>query len=302
MREGPADVTSPAHGNRTLDWDKLVVRTFLALWLAVLVVPVVMMLAFSFFTTEGMQTVFRPTLETWKTLFSSGRWFVGVRTLGFAFMVTAVALAAAVPFAFWLSKRCSSVALRSAILVAMTIPFFLEITSRTIVWRFLLGSSGPINRGLEAIGMPAQAWLLYSEPAVLFGMVILYFPSMFFPIYMAIELLETSLLNAAEDLGATPWQVFRLVVIPLAMPGILAGIVFTMVPAMAEFVVPQLLGGFNVNMLGNSINAALAALKYPTAAALSAFVLLALVVLAVMLRVSAKRSRVLASATEGLQT
>lgn len=273
-----------------------VIIGFTMLWVGLLILPLAMMLVYSLFTTDGFSTRYAPSLQTWTTLFSSGRWIVGARTFGVAASVTAITLVLAFPFAFWLSKRCRSDRLRAGMLVALTIPFFLETTSRTIVWRAILGSDGVVNAGLAVVGVQAQTWLLYSEFSVQFGMAILYFPSMVFPIYMSLDLIEDALIAAAEDMGARPWQVMRLIVVPLAMPGILAGIIFTLVPVMAEFVVPQLLGGSNVNLLGNSINAALAALKYPTAAALSAFVLAVLLGLAAVLIMFARRSHTLRGA------
>jgi ABC-type spermidine/putrescine transport system permease subunit I len=287
-------MTQPAPRPRTAS-DAIVIG-FAVLWVGLMILPLGLMLVYSLFTTEGFSTSFTPSTETWATLFSSGRWIVGARTFVMAASVTAVTLVVAFPFAFWLAKRCRSDRVRATILVALTIPFFLETTSRTIVWRTILGSEGLLNAGLEALGLPAQTWLLYSGFSVQFGMVILFFPSMVFPIYMSLDLIDDALIAAAEDIGARPAQVMWLVVLPLAMPGILAGIIFTMVPVLAEFVVPQLLGGSNVNLLGNSINAALAALKYPTAAALSAFVLAVLVVLCAALLIFARRSQTIRGA------
>lgn len=275
---------------------RLLVAGFLAAWAGLILIPLALMLAYSLFRTEGFGTVHEVSGETWAMLFSSGRWVVGARTFGFALVVTAVAAAIAVPFAFWVSKRCRSGRLRAAVLVALTIPFFLEITSRTIVWRTILGTGGLVNQLLELVGIPAQPWLLFSPFAVGFGMVLLYFPAMFFPTFMAMELIDDSLIAAAEDAGAAPLQVMGLVVLPLALPGILAGMTFTFVPAMAEFAVPQILGGFNVNLLGNSINAALSALRYPMAAALSGFVLASLALFAGLLWLRLRRSQGLGAA------
>jgi len=289
----------PAKRQRTAS--DVIVIGFSAVWVGLLIVPLAMMLGYSLFTTEGFKTNTTVSTQTWATLFSTGRWIVVARTFALAAIVTTITLFVAFPFAFWLAKRCRSSRLRASILVALTIPFFLETTSRTIIWRAILGADGVVNAGLEGLGLQAQTWLLYSAFSVQFGMVILFFPSMVFPIYISLNLIDNALIAAAEDLGARPGQVMWLIVLPLAFPGILAGIIFTLVPAMAEFAVPQLLGGSNVNLLGNSINAALAALKYPTAAALSAFVIAVLVVLGAVLLLFARRSQTLRGAFSELR-
>lgn len=283
----PARIAEPAR----ISGSVLLVGAFLVFWLAVLIAPLALLLVYSLFTTAGLETVYTASPETWQTLFTSGRWLVGIRTIGVAALVTAIALALAFPFAFWLAKGCRSNAIRVGVLIALTVPFFLEITSRTVVWRAILGNEGLINTLIGFAGMPTQTWLLYSPFAVHFGMVLLYFPSMFFPLYMALGLIDDQQIAAAEDLGASPLQCVRLVILPLAMPGIVAGVIFTLVPTMAEFVTPQLLGGSNVNLLGNSISAALAAIKYPMAAALSCFVIVVLVVLLALLLIVRGRGR-----------
>jgi ABC-type spermidine/putrescine transport system permease subunit I len=280
--------TAPRRAVNAYGW---VVLAFLAGWTCLLILPLLILFAYSFFTTQGFNTVYEPSLDTWTTLVESGRWLVGVRTLGVALAVTAIILVFAFPFALWLSKGCRSHLARATILTALTIPFFLEITSRTVVWRAILGTEGIVNSFLGLLGTEPQSWMLYSGFAVHFGMVLLYFPSMVFPIFMAIELIDDQLIGAAEDLGASPAQVLRLVILPLALPGVVAGTIFTLAPTMAEFVVPQLLGGFNLNLLGNSINSALGTLKYPMAAALSAFVLLVLIALLGLFLVLARRIR-----------
>jgi len=255
------------------------VMLFVAAWTVLVVTPLALMLVYSLFRTQGFATDFTPGLETWRTFFDSGRWQVVVRTVRIGLTVTLIVMAISLPFAIWLAKGCRSASVRAALVTLITIPFFLDVASRTIVWRTLLGSEGAVNTLLGVVGIPPQAWLLYSEFAVHFGMVIVYFPTMVLPIMLVLTLIDDDLLEASGDLGASRWRTFVDVLLPLALPGIAAGVVFTMVPAMADVVVPQIMGGFNVNMLGNSVDAALDALKYPMAAALSSFVVAVLLVL-----------------------
>lgn len=255
-----------------------VVGLIVLAWFVLVIVPIIVLFAFSFFTTAQFRTVYSPTITTWVELFSSGRWEVTLRTLRIAMTVTLIELAVGFPFALWLAKGRVSKVGRAVCLAMLTIPFFLDVSSRTIVWRAILGQSGLINTLLMGLGLsdaPLE-WLLYSEVAVLFGMVVTLFPPMVMPIYLAISLIDDTLLEASNDLGASPWQTLSRVIIPLSLPGVMAGIVFCLGPALAAWVEPGMLGGGFVNLISNSIESAYSALRYPVVAALSAFVILLL--------------------------
>ena len=251
------------------------VTVFVVSWFVLVILPLLLLLVYTFLQSKGFRVVWEPTFATWATLFESGRWLVTVRTLRIAFTITAIELLIAFPFALWLAKGCRSPALKAVVLAALTIPFFLDLSSRTIVWRAILGRQGLLNTALMEVGIidaPID-WLLFSEFAVHFGMLAPYFPTMVFPIFLVLSLVDDEYIQASRDLGASPLQTLVYVILPLSLPGIMAGIVFTLVPTMAEYVVPWLMGGFNVNMLGRSVESALTALKYPTAAALSTFII-----------------------------
>lgn len=257
------------------------VMLILVTWFVLVIVPIVVLFAFSFFSTVQFRTVYEPTLDTWIGLFSSGRWEVTLRTLRIALTVTVIELLMAFPFALWLAKGCRSGTGRAVCLAMLTIPFFLDMSSRTIVWRAILGQSGLVNTlllGAGVVDTPVE-WLLYSEVAVHFGMVVSLFPPMVMPIYLAINLIDDTLLEASNDLGASPWQTLSRVIVPLSLPGIMAGIVFCLGPALAAWVEPGMLGGGFVNLISNSIESAYSALRYPVVAALSAFVILLLLLL-----------------------
>lgn len=250
-------------------------------WFVLVIVPIIVLFAFSFFTTEQFRTVYTPTTTTWVELFSSGRWEVTLRTLRVALTVTLIELAVGFPFALWLAKGRVGKVGRAVCLAMLTIPFFLDVSSRTIVWRAILGQSGLVNTVLMGLGLTDAPvdWLLYSEVAVLFGMVVTLFPPMVMPIYLAISLIDDTLLEASNDLGASPWQTLSRVIIPLSLPGVMAGIVFCLGPALAAWVEPGMLGGGFVNLISNSIESAYSALRYPVVAALSAFVILLLLLM-----------------------
>ena len=279
------------------------VAAFLVLWFVLVILPLLLLLVYTFLHSKGYRVVWEPGFATWTTLFESGRWLVTVRTLRIAFTITVIELLIAFPFALWLAKGCRSPALKAVILAALTIPFFLDLSSRTIVWRAILGRQGLLNTALIEMGLidaPID-WLLFSEFAVHFGMLAPYFPTMVFPIFLVLSLVDDEYIQASQDLGATPLQTLVYVILPLSLPGIMAGIVFTLVPTMAEYVVPWLMGGFNVNMLGRSVENALTALKYPTAAALSTFIIALLGALLATLSLLLRRTGGLAGIFETLR-
>jgi ABC-type spermidine/putrescine transport system permease subunit I len=181
----------------------------------------------------------------------------------------------------WLAKGCRSRGVQAAALALLTIPFFLDISSRTIVWRAILGQNGLINSillGMGVIDHPME-WMLYTEFSVHFGMIAPYFPTMVLPIFLAVTFIDDDLIAASSDLGASPLQNLRNIIIPLSLPGVMAGVIFTLGPALAAWVEPGMLGGGFVNLLSNSVESAYTALKYPTLAALSTLVVLLLAVL-----------------------
>ncbi|MFB2553863.1 ABC transporter permease [Ensifer soli] len=272
---------------------KVAVPAFLLAWALIVILPLAVIVLFSFLQVRSFRVVYEPTLATWISIVESGRWLAAVRTLRIALTMTVIELLLAFPFALWLAKGCRSKTVKAAVITLLTIPFFLDAASRIIVWRSILGTNGAINTALISTGLIDQPleWLLYSEFAVHFGLLGTHFPTMVFPIFMSIALIDDDYLQASSDLGASPAQTLFGIVVPLALPGIIAGIVFTLVPLMAAFVEPQLLGGGFVDLLGNSVDSALQQLKYPTAAALSTLVVALLgVCLAVLIAVTRRRA------------
>jgi ABC-type spermidine/putrescine transport system permease subunit I len=252
----------------------LTVPVFLVVWSALVLLPLLVIVGFSFLQVKSYRVVYEPTLSTWQAVIDSGRWVSAVRTLRIGITMTLIELLLAFPFALWLAKGCKSKTVKALIITLLTIPFFLDTSSRIIVWRSILGTNGTVNTVLSSLGLidrPIE-WLLYSEFTVHFGMLGSYFPTMVFPIFMILTLVDDEYIQASSDLGASPAQTLLHVILPLSLPGIVAGVVFTLVPLMAAFVEPQMLGGGFVNLLGNSVDSALQELKYPTAAALSTIV------------------------------
>lgn len=215
------------------------------------------------------------TLGAYESIIESGRWRVLLRSGGMAFLVTSVCLVGALPFALWLAKRARSEWLKQGIWICLTVPFFLDPSARTLVWRAVLGSTGIVNTFFLESGLIRDpiSWLLFSDFAVAFGLIPSYFPNMVWPIYLAILLIDDDLIVASRDLGATPFQTLTTVVLPLAAPGIVAGIIFTFIPVLGDNVTTNLLGGGKKEYVADSVTSLVTTMNYAGAAAFATIVL-----------------------------
>jgi ABC-type spermidine/putrescine transport system permease subunit I len=281
-----------------------IVPAFLAVWVVLVLIPLAVLFVFSFFETKNFQTVFHPSLSTWADLLESGRLAVTIRTLRIALTVTLIELLVGFPFALWLAKGGASKTMRATVLALLTIPFFLDLSSRTIVWRAILGQNGLVNSLLAWSGLVDQPveWILYTEWSVHFGMILSYFPMMVLPVFTAMTAIDDSLIEASNDLGASPTQTLFNVIVPLSLPGVFAGFVLTLGSALAAWVEPEMLGGGFVNLLSNSVESAFTALRYPVVAALTTFVIALLAVLLLVMMAFARRFGDLSSAFRVLKS
>lgn len=273
---------------------------FLLSWSFFVLIPIAGLLLWSFLTMENFRPVWDLSLQAYREVFASGRWEVTARTLGIASLVTLLEIVLALPFALWLSKGTKNMGLKITVLAALTIPFFLSLSARTIVWRALLGLHGPVNYALMASGVidgPLD-WLLFSQFSVILGLIGPYFPTMVFPLYLSINLIDDEMLAASTDLGATPGFTFWHVILPLAFPGLGAGIIFTFVPMIGDSVVPTLLGGGHVILLSASVESLLRILNYSVAAALS--VVMLSIMVGVILVVSLVSTKIITSKSSAL--
>jgi spermidine/putrescine transport system permease protein len=141
---------------------------------------------------------------------------------------------------------------RNTVLLLLVIPMWINFLLRTYAWMVLLGRRGVLNRILEFFGLPGQDWL-YTETAVLIGMVYNFLPFMVLPLYSALSRIGKETIEAAEDLGAGRFVVFRRVILPQSVPGVIAGITMVFMPAVSAFVVSALLGGGQYMLIGNLV-------------------------------------------------
>jgi spermidine/putrescine transport system permease protein len=200
------------------------------------------------------------------------------RSLVLAAATTALCLLAGYPVAYWLARRAPA-HLRKALLVLVILPFWTSFLVRMYAWIFLLRTEGLVNLGLAALGLPASN-LLYNQSAVLLGQVYGELPFIILPLYASLEKLDPELLDAAADLGASPPEVIRRVVLPLTRPGIVAGAILVFIPSLGAYLAPDLLGGARDVYVGSLIQSQFAVARdIPFGAALS-FTLSVLVLLA----------------------
>jgi spermidine/putrescine transport system permease protein len=250
---------------------------------ALLVLPGVLWLA-AFFVlpllTLARTSVAAPWWDGYARAFT-GYGAIFARSFGFAALATVAALLLAYPLAYVLAFRAGPK--RSVLLGLVILPFFTTFLVRTFAWKTILNDGGLIVRVLQAVHLlPPNGRLLDTAWAVIGGLTYNFLPFMILPIYASLEKIDRRLVEAAQDLFSSPVRAFRLVVLPLSLPGVLAGSLLTFIPAAGDFVNAELLGGPNQRMIGSVIQAQfLQARDYPLAAALS-FGLMAVITVGVV--------------------
>ncbi|MBU1294966.1 MAG: ABC transporter permease [Gammaproteobacteria bacterium] len=217
-----------------------------------------------------------------------------LRSVGLAIATVLCTLFICYPVAFWVSTL--SAKKKALCIFLITLPFFASMVVRLYAWVLILRNSGFANQFLEATGLITEPLnLMFSGTAVIIGMVYIFIPFMFLPIYSSVEKLDKNLLQASEDLGATPFTTFRKIIFPLTLPGIVAGCILVFIPSLGNFVVPDLLGGAKVLMIGNMIEQQfLYARNWPFGATLSMVIIfMMMIILSIYLYKSAKKQAAL---------
>ena len=212
------------------------------------------------------------------------------RSLWLAIVTTVICLAMGFPLAYVIARAPRR--WQGVLLFLVIIPFWTNFLVRTYAWMFILRTEGLLNQALLALGLIHEPLnLLFTDWAVLIGLVYGYLPFMVLPLYAALERLDRSLVEAAWDLYAKPVQVFTRVVLPLSRPGVIAGCVLVFIPSLGAYVTPDLLGGARTMMVGNLIqHQYLVVRDWPFGSSLS-FVLMAGVLAAVLYYLRADGAR-----------
>lgn len=225
--------------------------------------------------------IWRFSLENYRDLWH----VVYARILGqsliLASLTTMICLVMGLPLAYYIARLSPR---RQAVwLMLIMIPFWTNFLVRTYAWMFILRTEGLLNTlllGLGVITTPLD--LLYTDTAVLIGLVYGYLPFMVFPLYATLERLDQAVIEAARDLYADQWSVFRRVIVPLAKPGIIAGCLLVFIPSFGAFLTPDLLGGARNMMVGNLIqHEYLVARDWPLGSAVSLVLLMIVIAAAV---------------------
>ncbi|WP_374371874.1 ABC transporter permease subunit [Dongia sp.] len=260
-------------------------------WLAVFfVVPFVIVLKISFAQTIIAQPPYTPMfgpasvpnhelLLNYDRLFSDWLYAIAYgNSLKLAAISTIACLLIGYPMAYGIA-RCSP-STRSLLLLAIILPFWTSFLIRVYAWMGILGKEGVLNDALLTLGIiDAPLQLLYTPLAMYIGIVYTYLPFMILPLYANLEKMDLSLLEAAQDLGCRPMKAFFVITVPLSFPGIIAGSLLVFIPAVGEYVIPELLGGPDALMIGRVVYNEFAQNRdWPMSAAVAVAILLLLVI------------------------
>ncbi len=199
-------------------------------------------------------------------------------SLRIALISTALALLVGYPFAYGMAKAPHS--LRPVLLMLTVLPFWTSFLIRVYAWIGILKNEGLLNGALLALGViSAPLTILNTDVAVYIGIVYSYLPFMVLPIYASLERMDGRLIEAAQDLGCPPTRAFWRITVPLSLPGVVAGAFLVFIPAVGEFVIPDLLGGSGTLMIGKTLwDEFFTNRDWPLASAVAVLLLLVLVI------------------------
>ena len=221
-------------------------------WAALmLILPMALIALYSFSNQGNTIIAFSLTFEHYVRFFTDPDFLLILwRSLLIALKTTAICLLLGYPVAYFIS-RCAE-GIQNTLILAITLPTWINALVRTYAWIGLLSEGGILSRMLAFLGF-GNVEMLYTEGAVLLGMVYNFIPFMILQINTSLCKMDHSLLNAAADLGANPRQTFWKVTFPLSLPGVINGITLVFLPAVSSFFIPKLLGGGQFFLIGNVI-------------------------------------------------
>jgi spermidine/putrescine transport system permease protein len=226
-------------------------------WLvAFFVVPIAIVAAYSFDVYSLFPGKHGFTLAAWRAFIHSSV-YLGLfwKSVKMALIVSVVVVLLAYPVAYYLAL--SGTKRKYVLLLILIAPFLTSYLLRVLAWKVILGNNGVFNSFLVWTGIRSAdhplSQLLYSRFAVMLVLAYVWVPFVALPIFVSLDTLDRRLLEAAADLGASRWQAFRRVTLPLSFPGLVAGFLFVFIPTVGEFITPSLVGGTSGYMYGNQI-------------------------------------------------
>jgi spermidine/putrescine transport system permease protein len=224
-------------------------------FLFLLVIPTLLIIAYSL----GQRGVIVPIRFSWGNLVYSNyhtalnpRFLpIFTRSIRYAFISTVACVILGFPLAYWIARFSGR--LRNLYLVLVIIPFLTSYLIRMYAWQFILDSHGLLNSVLGALGLGSHHVFLNTDFAVILGLTYGFLPFMILPLYASIERMDKSLVEASYDLGHGKVSTLFRVIIPTISPGLIAGVLLVFIPAVGDFVTPELLGGVKTQMFGNTV-------------------------------------------------
>jgi putative spermidine/putrescine transport system permease protein len=225
----------------------------LAWFLIIYVASLVLMLITAFWTVNPFTNVLEHswTLSNFNQLFTSTYTTVILRTVEMAAIVTVTDTIIALPFAYYMA-RVASPRMRRALFTAVLLPLWASYLARVYAWIVILQKGGTLSWSFQQLGL-GSVNIGYTNTAMWIVFSYIWLPFMIVPVYGALERIPDSLLEASGDLGAHGWRTLRAVVLPLALPGIIAGSIFTFSLTLGDFITPLLVGGASSQFIGNVI-------------------------------------------------
>jgi putative spermidine/putrescine transport system permease protein len=221
---------------------------------AVYVAAVVALFVSSFWTVDSFtgQLLHHWTFDNFRTLWQESAYrTVALRTITIAAAVTLTDALIAFPFAY-LMARVAGPRMRAVLFVLTLLPLWASYLARVYAWRLILSNDGLLNWALHGVGLPS-AGIAYSNTAMWIVFSYIWLPFMILPVYAALERIPHSYLEASRDLGARGGRTLRLVILPLALPGIVAGSIFTFSLTLGDYITPVLIGGASSQFIGNVV-------------------------------------------------
>jgi putative spermidine/putrescine transport system permease protein len=239
------------------------------IWMALfLVIPIVMIVYVSFWTQTTFKIEPTLTLKSWQQFFGSDTYLTSLwTTVRIWVIVLAATFVIGYPTALYVGLFVKNKTLSTILLVVCVIPFWTSFLIRVLAWRPMLGKEGAINIVLQKFGIisaPIEA-LLFTELSVIIGMTQIYCVFMVGPIAFMLGRIDPNIIEASRDLGAGFWRIFRKIIFPLSLPGVVVGAIFVSVMVLGEFATASALSGRKVNLLGNIIVTQVGSLKWALA-------------------------------------
>jgi spermidine/putrescine transport system permease protein len=256
------------------------------LLLAFFLVPLIIMVLYSLWTMEGFHVVARWTLENYVSFFTAGMYTrVLLKTFGISLLVTMLSLLSGYPFAYLLVRHVSK-RWQIMLLVMVIIPFWTSYLLRVYAWMGILGRKGLINQFLTGLGLIDQPlqFLLYNNFSVTIVFLYLYLPFAIITLYASLEKFDFTQINAAMDLGATPWRAFVEIMLPQTRQGVITASIFIFIPMLGEYITPKLVGGTEGIMMSNLIVNLFRGFQFPEGSAVALSIAMLIVVMLVLFR------------------